>query len=75
MPKTKLNNENPLQRLIQGYWKTGLELCKVLGCSDKTATKKFNHPGQLTLDDLKALNRHGIPIKEIKVAIFGEDKK
>lgn len=40
-----------------------------LGCHREKALDRMRYPGKLTLDDLLALNKAGLPAEEIREAI------
>ena len=69
MPKVKLNQPTKMERLIRGYWSTYSEFAEVLDCSPNTAKAKMKNPGRLTLDDLKRIERHGVPKEDIRNSI------
>lgn len=77
MPKTKMQKAPPhhaLRVLLEGWKQTSgkerADLARMMDCSCPTVTRRFQNPGDLTIDQLTALGRGlHIPIEELRAAI------
>ena len=77
MPKTVFNKPDPnaaLRTILRGAavdkGKNFADLGKMIGCSSKTVTARFQHPDNFTMGELRALRSGlGIPADEFRAAI------
>lgn len=71
MPRLK-KRESPydkLLKLLHAYEIDGVTLAAIIGKSPGTGCRRLRCPGEISLDELRALNRAGVPIDEIRAAI------
>lgn len=72
MPRLK-KREGPydkMLRLLKSYdLAHGAELAAVLGCGRTTAYARLKDPGKLTWEELRKINRAGVPMEEIRAAM------
>lgn len=71
MPRLR-KDEGPysnLLKLFRGYRLGGEELARVIGKSPTTGYERLRNPGKITIEELRKINRAGIPIDEIRAAL------
>lgn len=55
------------KKLLLAYEISATRLSNILGCSQPTARKKLNNPGELTTDDWHMISKRGhVPVEEIR---------
>lgn len=72
MPRLKVSDPpfSRMRRLLLGYELDGPRMGEAIGASPKTGKSRLDHPGDLTLEELRRICRHcGIPADEIREAI------
>ena len=55
------------RKLLLAYEISATRLKDILGCSQPTARKKLQNPGELTTDDWQLISKRGhVPVEEIR---------
>ena len=69
MPRPKTMEPDPIAGLLLYYSFDAQKLAKVWRCCETTARSKLKRPEKITIQELRQLNRAGVPIDRIREAI------
>lgn len=69
MPRLRLDAPDPMVAVLRVWSFDSAKLARAIGCHPNTARSRLKRPETLTLQELRRLDRAGVPIDQIRGAV------